>query len=714
MASAEASPARAASAGGEGLFRALCVFLALAPWVILPGNLDASHRPQAAFVHTGALALFLAVLAGPVRQRRLAALSTPFDAPIVALLLFSGASLFWSVNRYEAVLAWMHWSACALVFWMIAAALRDESDARRLLQALFVSGVLISLLGLVQHAYGLTLLPQAEPPAATFVHKNVAAAFVVMTVPLGPTLLLHRPRSKLLIQYVAATAVMVSFVVVTFTRSAWLALAVQAALFAVLLARDRDLRIRWPAPRRVMATALTLAIVVASTVTFAVLGPKGTAAAWERVAEVWRAFGADRGSLDPDVEGVPYTSVQHRRAIWLNTLAMARDAPLLGVGLGNHDVVYPAYAWSAAPDRIFGERSQLDFAHNDYLQTLTELGVVGAGLSAWLLVALGRTLRRLWLREAAADHRALVLGAGLGIVGLLVDAAFSFPLQQALPPLLLMAYLGVLSALLTRFGWAAGVWRIFHASAGPRRLVPPLAVAVVAALLALAAWSHGRWLVADRHALRMARAERRADWPTALAEAAAAHRLDPGRREPLLVMGEAHLATGRVGQALPPLRELLATRPHDLTALGNLGLALSARGDAAAAGEAFRRVLRIQPRDARAHHELGAVLEQEGRGKGALEEYRLAARYAGRNAAYQHKWGVTALQAGLPEEAVHALRRALEEDPTRAASHKALGVVLFEVLGRRAEGEPHLRRALELDPSDRDAPRIRQLLDGGR
>jgi hypothetical protein len=37
-------------------------------------------------------------------------------------------------------------------------------------------------------------------------------------------------------------------------------------------------------------------------------------------------------------------------------------------------------------------------------------------------------------------------------------------------------------------------------------------------------------------------------------------------------------------------------------------------------------------------------------------------------------------------------------------------VVLFEVLGRREEGAAHLRRALELAPGDRDAPRIRALL----
>jgi O-antigen ligase len=468
----------------------------------------------------------------------------------------------------------MHWSACALLFWLAAAALRDESDARRVLLALFVTGALLSVLGLVQQAVGLALLPPAEPPAATLIKKEVAAAFVVMTAPLGPTLLLHRPRSKLLIPYVAATAVMVSFVVVTFTRSAWLALATQAALFTLLLARDRDLRVRWPAPKRVMAIALGLAVLVAAGVTFAALGRRRLA------------------------EGLPRDDIGHWRVVWLNTLAMARDAPLRGVGLSNHAVVYPAHAGPAAPDRVFAGRSPLDSAHSDYLQVLAELGLVGLGIVAWLSLAVWRTLHRLWLREAAADRRALVLGVALGLVGLAVEAAFSFPLRQALPPLLLMVYLGVLAALVTRFGWDARAWRLFDAKAGGRRIVP-VAVAIGAcALLAGTAGWHLRSLAADRHVLRMAQAEARRDWPSALAEADAAHRLDAGRGEPLLIMAEAHLSAGEPGQAVAPLRRLLETRPYDARARYGLGRALEKHGRLAEAREEYRRALALDPTDA--------------------------------------------------------------------------------------------------------------------
>ena len=37
-------------------------------------------------------------------------------------------------------------------------------------------------------------------------------------------------------------------------------------------------------------------------------------------------------------------------------------------------------------------------------------------------------------------------------------------------------------------------------------------------------------------------------------------------------------------------------------------------------------------------------------------------------------------------------------------------LLLHDVLGKKDEGRVHLRRALELSPGDRDAPRIRQIL----
>ena len=42
------------------------------------------------------------------------------------------------------------------------------------------SAALVALIGLLQYFWGMALLPQAFPPAATFVNKNVGAGFVLL------------------------------------------------------------------------------------------------------------------------------------------------------------------------------------------------------------------------------------------------------------------------------------------------------------------------------------------------------------------------------------------------------------------------------------------------------------------------------------------------------------------------------------------------------
>ena len=71
---------------------------------------------------------------------------------------------------------------------------------------------------------------------------------------------------------------------------------------------------------------------------------------------------------------------------FFNALAMAADRFPVGVGLGQFAVVYPLYHRAAEIDWTFGEEFQLERAHNDHLQILAELGVVGFGV--WIAMIL--------------------------------------------------------------------------------------------------------------------------------------------------------------------------------------------------------------------------------------------------------------------------------------------------------------------------------------
>jgi len=105
-----------------------------------------------------------------------------------------------------------------------------------------------------------------------------------------------------------------------------------------------------------------------------------------------------------------------------DALHMIAARPVLGWGLGTFADVYPQF-------RSFYTNLLVNDAHNDYLQTLTETGILGFGFAFWLLIAAVRpTLRKIhsWPSDV---NGILTLAALLGIIGILVHSFVDFNLQ---------------------------------------------------------------------------------------------------------------------------------------------------------------------------------------------------------------------------------------------------------------------------------------------
>ena len=120
-----------------------------------------------------------------------------------------------------------------------------------------------------------------------------------------------------------------------------------------------------------------------------------------------------------------------RFELWQDSARIVRDYPLLGTGLGTYRDVIPNYR----PQKDFffvagiPQPAAINYAHNDYLQLLTECGVVGFGLMAWALTA---TLRHLFSRFADhADWEVATMGFSLlaGIVAFLLHSLVDFNLH---------------------------------------------------------------------------------------------------------------------------------------------------------------------------------------------------------------------------------------------------------------------------------------------
>jgi len=104
-----------------------------------------------------------------------------------------------------------------------------------------------------------------------------------------------------------------------------------------------------------------------------------------------------------------------RPQYWANTIEIIKDFPLFGSGVGTFAYVYPPYE----EGRIY---AILVHTHNDYLEYLSELGLVGFLLLAGGLFFLIKSTFIIWKKRRSPELKGLALG---GMVSLIVIAVHS-------------------------------------------------------------------------------------------------------------------------------------------------------------------------------------------------------------------------------------------------------------------------------------------------
>jgi tetratricopeptide (TPR) repeat protein len=262
---------------------------------------------------------------------------------------------------------------------------------------------------------------------------------------------------------------------------------------------------------------------------------------------------------DDEGERVLNVSGSGRADYWRVAWDMSREAPLLGSGAGSFEA---HWLRDRPPSFAFDVRD----AHNLYLETLAEVGLVGLAL---LVLTLALPLVGL----ARARHRALVPAAGGAYVAFLAHAAVDWDWE--IPAVTVPALM---------CGTALVAWDRDDARGervtGRRRVVA-LGAALPLVAVALVAHVGNRALAASEAALL------RGEREEAAAEARRARGWAPWSHEPWQRLGEAELALGHDRAARASLHRGLELDPENWRLWYDL--AVASRGE-----ERARALVRVK------------------------------------------------------------------------------------------------------------------------
>lgn len=344
-------------------------------------------------------------------------------APVIPALLFmaaAGIAAVFSVVRAESIKTLPLYVAYFMIFYSAAVLFRDSKTVKLVLVSIIISTLILSMLGIYQYFFVKIPTATAWVDAnqfpelttrvyATLENPNVLGEYLGLAIPLLVGFLWASGKFRQKVFLVMVLCILTACLILTFSRGAWLGLAVSAFIFAL---------IKEP---RLLVLFIILTIVAPMFLPSVVMN---------RIASI--------GSLQD-------SSNAYRITIWIAALRMIKDYWLTGVGLGltAFSRVYRDYMIAGAP---------AVHAHNLYLEICLELGVLGLLALFWMVF---RGFSQA-LTCIAGNNRASYIIAGItaAIVGHLFHGLFDYVWYSPRIVMAFWMFLGMMSALASRRSFA--------------------------------------------------------------------------------------------------------------------------------------------------------------------------------------------------------------------------------------------------------------------
>jgi predicted O-linked N-acetylglucosamine transferase (SPINDLY family) len=174
---------------------------------------------------------------------------------------------------------------------------------------------------------------------------------------------------------------------------------------------------------------------------------------------------------------------------------------------------------------------------------------------------------------------------------------------------------------------------------------------------------------------------------------------DPNHPDAWHLLGVIAYQVGNHEAGVECIQRALAYRPHWAEAHYNLGNAWRGQGKLDEAVACYQRALQLKPDYAAAHNNLGNVFKDQGKLDEAMASYQRALKLRPDFFEVHYNLGKLFKDQGKLDQAMACYRRVLELKPEYSLAHNNLGNV-FKEQGKLHEAVACYRRALKMKPDD--------------
>lgn len=358
---------------------------------------------------------------------------THLEVPLLLLILYVTCQLivkthnfenrffFGTIYKYATLNEAFKLIIYFLFYILIVNMANSKRDILRLLWTIVVTGGIISIFGLLQRVSGEDIFRLAGIETnrqlfSTFINRNHFAGYIEMVFPLAISILFYklllagkglragkRGHLKNIFSRSAENgsififillSLMLAAVFLSLSRSGMLLVVLGLFIFYLLSVRDRG----HLAEKKFLLAFLEFAILFAVIIVIGI----GLKLTLERFSS--------------------FSSLKVRLNLFTSVIKMILRYPVFGTGLGTFRYIFPKFQMIYPPHLYFG------YAHNEYLQLLSETGIIG--FSIFIFGSINYLKRNKFSRDIPVFNKFLRYGTLSGIVLIAVHNLVDFSLRM--------------------------------------------------------------------------------------------------------------------------------------------------------------------------------------------------------------------------------------------------------------------------------------------